>query len=524
MLPEHYYLGVVILLFILAITDLVVGVSNDAVNFLNSSIGARVASRRVIMIIAGLGIFAGALFSSGMMEIARKGIFVPDYFSFQDVMIVFLAVMLTDILLLDLFNTFGMPTSTTVSIVFELLGASVVVAAIKIWFGEAAGDNLLMYINTEKAVAIISSIFLSILFAFSLGTIVQYLTRLVFSFHIYTTKPLTRILFFAGCFSAISYFLMFKGLSGASFIQSGWVTYVQEHLLQFTLSACLIWMITGTILNAIGVNLFRVIVLFGTFSLAMSFAGNDLVNFIGVSVAGLESFNLWVNSGEEASLYLMEALGRPIQTNTPVLMAAGLVMVLTLWFSKKAQSVTETEVKLARQNDGDERFQSNRLANMLVQAFQTGNRIMVNILPKAWMSHIDERFSMLESEGDPADRPAFDLVRASINLTLASLLISLATSFKLPLSTTYVSFMVAMGSSLADRAWNSNSAAQRISGVLNVVGGWFLTALIAFSAAGLFALLIHFGKGVAVALLTAGVFYSIYRTFRLHQVKAAKPG
>lgn len=522
MLPEHYYLGIVILLFALAITDLVVGVSNDAVNFLNSSIGSKVASRKVIMTIAGLGIFTGALFSSGMMEIARKGIFVPELFSFQEVMIIFLAVMLTDILLLDLFNTFGMPTSTTVSIVFELLGASVVMALLKLWFNNNPdADGVLAYINTSKAVAIIGGIFLSVFFAFSIGTIVQYATRLVYSFQIERAKSWVNQVFFSICLSSISYFLVFKGLSGVSFLSQAFVAFVQENAAVLR-GAFVFWLVVGRALTAFQVNLLRVVVLFGTFSLAMSFAGNDLVNFIGVSIAGLESFLIWRSMGVAPDAFMMDALSEPIQTNTILLVLAGLIMVVTLWFSKKAQSVTDTEVKLGRQHEGDERFKPTAFARFMVKLFQHSNAYLTAKLPERVMHKINARFEPVAHALPEEERPAFDLVRASINLTVASLLISLATSLKLPLSTTYVSFMVAMGTSLADRAWGSASAASRIAGVTNVVGGWFLTALIAFTVSGCFALLIEWGGGLTIIAITALVFYSIYRTFRLHQRRSKR--
>ncbi len=523
MLPEQYYLGIVILLFALAITDLVVGVSNDAVNFLNSSIGSKVASRKVIMTIAGLGIFTGALFSSGMMEIARKGIFVPELFSFQEVMIIFLAVMLTDILLLDLFNSFGMPTSTTVSIVFELLGASVVMALLKLWFNDNPdADGVLAYINTSKAVAIIGGIFLSVFFAFSIGTIVQYATRLVYSFQIERAKSWVNQVFFSICLSSISYFLVFKGLSGVSFLSQACVAYAQEHAAALSGGAFVFWLVVGRALTAFQVNLLRVVVLFGTFSLAMSFAGNDLVNFIGVSIAGLESYLIWRSMGVAPDAFMMDALSEPIQTNTILLVLAGLIMVVTLWFSKKAQSVTDTEVKLGRQHDGDERFKPTAFARFMMKLFQHSNAYLTARLPERVMHKINARFEPVAQALPEEERPAFDLVRASINLTVASLLISLATSLKLPLSTTYVSFMVAMGTSLADRAWGSASAASRIAGVTNVVGGWFLTALIAFTVSGCFALLIEWGGVPAIMAITAAVFYSIYRTFRLHQHRSKK--
>lgn len=518
---EGFYLTIVVLLFALAITDLVVGVSNDAVNFLNSSIGSKVAPRRVIMIVASFGILTGALFSSGMMEIARKGIFNPDLFFFHEVMIIFLAVMITDIILLDLFNTFGMPTSTTVSIVFELLGATVMISLIKLWSIDETLLNLTQYINTQKATAIIMGIFLSVLIAFSIGAAVQYVSRALFSFDLSKRRLIARSLYAGLCFTALTYFLVFKGLKGASFITQYALNWIDLHLWVLLAAVFVLWTCVSALLTIGKVNVFRLIVLFGTFSLAMAFAGNDLVNFIGVPIAGFESFLSWSESGADAHHFLMSSLAVPVRTNTGLLLLAGVIMVVTLWFSKKARSVTETEVNLGRQDEGHERFAPSLFSRMIVELFISISKSTNRVVPEKVLKQLTNRFKGAKEEDKlkEVDRPAFDLVRASVNLTVASVLISLATSYKLPLSTTYVSFMVAMGTSLSDRAWDRESAVFRVSGVLNVIGGWLLTALIAFSVAALFALILYVFEIWGALFLVAVVCYSMFRSFVYHNRK-----
>ncbi|MCB9266276.1 MAG: inorganic phosphate transporter [Lewinellaceae bacterium] len=519
-MPE-YYLIIVILLFVLAISDLIVGVSNDAVNFLNSAIGSKVAPRHVIMIVASLGIFVGATFSSGMMEVARKGIFNPEYFVFAEVMVIFLAVMLTDIILLDLFNTFGMPTSTTVSIVFELLGAAVAVSLLKI---AAAGDSfstLAEYINSSSALAIISGIFISVGIAFVVGTFLQYLSRLLFTFQYERRMDWIGSLWSGLAFTFLTYFLIIKGIKGASFVSEDFINWVKDNTLLLIIISFAFWSIVmQAILMIFKINILRIVVLFGTFSLAMAFAGNDLVNFIGVPIAGFESFNAWSASGAGAEDFGMEVLGHPVRTKTFLLLLAGGVMILTLWFSRKAQSVTETEVNLGRQDEGSERFQPNALSRGIVRYSRQISIGMQKLVPYSWMEKAEESFQPVveevkkEGEDDPA---AFDLVRASVNLTVASMLIAFATSLKLPLSTTYVSFMVAMGTSLADRAWGRDSAVYRVAGVLNVIAGWFLTAFIAFSVSALFAWAIYSFGGWAIGVLAVLAVVLISRTFLLHR-------
>ena len=448
------------------------------------------------MIVASLGILAGATFSSGMMEVARKGIFHPEYFYFSEIMIIFIAVMLTDIILLDLFNTFGMPTSTTVSIVFELLGAAV---AVGLWKIVHAGDNLQVlgdYINSSSAILIISGIFISVLIAFFVGSLVQFVSRFLFTFHVKKQLKWVGPIWSGLALSGLTYFLLIKGLKGASFISDTFVSYISEHTLLILGVSFLFWSaLMQLLLTAYKTNILRIVVLFGTFALAMAFAGNDLVNFIGVPIAGLESYLAWDQSGSAAEGFEMSILNEPIQTKSYLLLLAGGIMVVTLWFSKKARSVTETEVNLGRQDEGAERFRSNILSRSIVRHSLYLGNFLQRMTPPAWREKIAERFQPYEEpilehqEGGP---PAFDLVRASVNLTVASALIAFATSLKLPLSTTYVSFMVAMGTSLADKAWGRSSAAFRVAGVINVIGGWFFTAFMAFTSAAIFATLIYF--------------------------------
>ncbi len=494
-----------------------VGVSNDAVNFLNSAIGSKVAPRHVIMIVASIGIFMGATFSSGMMEIARKGIFNPQYFYFSEIMIIFLAVMLTDILLLDVFNTFGLPTSTTVSIVFELLGAATAVSIVKILNAGESIQELGTYLNASSAILIISGIFISIGVAFFIGSIIQFFSRILFSFHYKKRMKFVGGIWSAVALSCLTFFLLFKGLKGASFVSDNFVAWVSSHTLELLAGATVFWFLLSQILiSFFHINILRFVVLFGTFSLAMAFAGNDLVNFIGVPIAGLESYQAWSGSGIEAENYTMDILSDPVKTKTYLLLSGGIIMVLTLWFSSKAQTVTETEVNLGRQDSRKERFNPNFLSRIIVRYTLAVGKVFKQVLPPNWLTRINNNF-LEEYYESQADAPAFDLVRASVNLTVAGVLIAFATSLKLPLSTTYVSFMVAMGTSLADRAWGRDSAVYRIAGVLNVIGGWLMTAVIAFLVSGVFAfLMIQFGLPVILLLIAISVFI-IVNTYRLHR-------
>ena len=521
---DQIYLMMLIALAVLALVDLVVGVSNDAVNFLNSAIGSKAISFRTIMIVASLGIFIGAVFSSGMMEVARKGIFVPGEFYFDEIMIIFMAVMITDILLLDFFNTLGMPTSTTVSIVFELLGAAVVMALIKIGMdpNQTYGD-LGTYINTKKATEIISGILLSVVISFSIGALVQWASRMIFSFH-YEQKIKNFGAIFGGvALTAITYFIFFKGLKGTPYYDS-----FKEVLSSQT------WMILGigfvfwALFSFLFMKIFKksiliVVITIGTFGLALAFSGNDLVNFIGVPMAAYHSFEAWSISGVPAAEFSMDVLSKKVPAEPILLFIAGGVMVLTLWFSKKAKTVTETEIGLSRQNDGAEKFQPNMLSRVLVKGGTQLSHLMSKILPSGAIAKMNQSFEKPEVMAlkDDPEAPAFDMIRASINLMVAGVLISIATSMKLPLSTTYVTFMVAMGTSLADRAWGRESAVYRVAGVINVIGGWFFTAFSAFVVAGTLAYLIFLGGGVAIAVLLILALALLVRNYLFHKKRSA---
>lgn len=500
--------------FLLAILDLIVGVSNDAVNFLNSSFGSKVASRRTILIIASFGILVGASFSSGMMEVARKGVFQPEMFSLSEVMIIFFAVMITDVILLDFFNTYALPTSTTISIVFELLGAATLLSIFKIVNEGLPLGDLGNYINTVSAITIIGGIFLSITIAFALGAFMQYIARLIFSFS-YTKKLRWFGGLWAGfCFSALSYFIVLKGIKGASFYTPDMQLFIQYKmwailLLSFIASTLL----AQTLILAFKIDVFKAVVLLGTFALALSFASNDLVNFIGVPLAGFSSFQAWSGSGLDPNSFSMHALLEPVRSNNWFLIISGAIMVATLWLSKKAQNVTETEINLGRQQEGEERFHPNDLARVVVKFARNLERFWSSLIPDSLKSRINRSFESPEYK----PKAAFDLVRASVNLTMASILISFATSLKLPLSTTYVSFMVAMGSSLSDRAWGPESATYRVAGVLNVIGGWFVTAFMAFSLAGFIAILTAVIGPWAYLLFVGLAAFSLYRNRVIHK-------
>lgn len=522
---ETIYIIIVGILFLLAASDLVVGVSNDAVNFLNSAIGSKVAPFKVIMIIASLGIIVGATFSSGMMEVARKGIFNPQFFFFSEIMIIFLAVMITDIILLDAFNTYGMPTSTTVSIVFELLGAAVGIAIIK-GYSDPDALNLSEYINSAKALAIISGILMSVVISFTVGAIVQFLTRLVFSFDYKTNIKRYGAIWGGIAITAITYFILIKGAKGASFMSSELKTTIVENTWMIIMVSLVGWISILQLLSWFTkFNVLKMIVLVGTFALAMAFAGNDLVNFIGVPLAGYESFNAFIaNVGANPDGFLMSDLTGQVKTPTLFLLIAGLIMVVTLWLSKKARTVTKTELNLARQDAGFERFGSTGFARTIVRTSSNLSKKINAFLPASLVSAIDRRFDqteLLKKKENGEEIPAFDLIRASVNLVVASILISFATSLKLPLSTTYVTFMVAMGSSLSDRAWGRESAVYRITGVFSVIGGWFLTAFSAFSIAFIVAFILYYGGFIAVFVLIALAIFLISRTHLIHKKIAA---
>lgn len=505
---ETIYLGIVLFLFLLAIFDLTVGVSNDAVNFLNSAIGAKAASFRTIIIIASAGIFCGATMSNGMMEIARHGIFRPESFYFNELMCIFLAVMVTDVVLLDIFNSLGMPTSTTVSMVFELLGGTFVLALIKI----ATGDGSMEFadlLNTEKALTVILGIFLSVAIAFFFGMLVQYLARLLFTFN-YKTRLKWSIGLFGGlAVTAIIYFMLIKGVKDASFMTVEAKAWVKDSTL-LIVGGCLVFFTSlMQVLHWCRVNVFKVIVLLGTFALAMAFAGNDLVNFVGVPLAGFSSYTEFVAHGNgDTTGFLMGALNSPAKTPFIFLFLSGIVMVISLVTSKKARNVIKTSVDLSRQEEGEEIFGSSAMARSLVRFVTSISTGLIKIIPSGVRRRMDSRFK--KDEMIIANGAAFDLVRASVNLVLAGLLIALGTSLKLPLSTTYVAFMVAMGSSLADRAWGRESAVFRVTGVLSVIGGWFITAGAAFIICFLVTLTMYYGGVIAmIAMIGLAAFLLI---------------
>ena len=498
---ETVYFGFVVFLFVLAIFDLMVGVSNDAVNFLQSAIGAKVAKFKTILTIAAIGIFAGAAMSNGMMEVARNGVFHPSFFSFQDVMFIFLAVMASDIVLLDIFNTLGMPTSTTVSMVFELLGGTFALALMKV-----AGDPSLHVadlMNTSKALTMIMAIFVSVAIAFVVGAFVQYISRTLFTF-VYKNNSLKwKIGIFGGlAFTAIIYFMLIKGLGNVTFISDAAHEWINTHSWTICGICFVVTAVLSQVLFALKVNVFKILVLTGTFALAMAFAGNDLVNFIGVPLAGYASFQDYsANAGGDAAGYMMDSLNGPAHTPVLFLIAAGLIMVISLATSKKAFNVVKTSVDLARQDAGDEMFGSSKMARVLVRFSTNTASALSELVPngvKRWFAKRFDNENVVLPQG-----AAFDEIRATVNLVVSSLLIALGTSLTLPLSTTYVTFMVAMGSSLADKAWGRESAVFRITGVISVIGGWFITAGAAFILCFLVALAMSLGGLTMASILIA---------------------
>ena len=528
------YLIMIIALGLLAVGDLVVGVSNDAVNFLNSALGSKAISVRNIMILASLGVAVGAVFSSGMMEVARKGIFNPDMFFFSEIMIIFMAVMITDILLLDFFNTLGMPTSTTVSIVFELLGAAVAVSLIKIFAGGGELGDLVEYINVAKATQIIFGIVLSVFIAFSVGAIVQYVSRLLLSYNYEQKATWVGSLFGGVALTSITYFILMKGIKGTAYAKQSFdilngstiANFMETQVIFIALTSFILLSIFSYIfISFLKINIYKIIIGVGTFSLALAFAGNDLVNFIGVPIAAWQSYEAWSVSGVQATEFSMEVLATKVPTPTILLFMAGMVMVVTLWISSKAKKVTKTEIDLARQQDTKERFSPNFLSRGLVR-FSIGlSNITSKILPQSSKDIIESRFekpAIQLSSNKSIELPAFDMIRAAVNMMVAAILISIATSFKLPLSTTYVTFMVAMGTSLADRAWGSESAVYRVAGVLNVIGGWFFTAFIAFTGCGLIAFLINLGGPSAIAILLFLALIILARNYISHRKENAQ--
>jgi phosphate/sulfate permease len=529
---DNIYLIILIALAALAVADLVIGVSNDAVNFLNSAIGSKALSFRTIMIVASVGIALGAIFSSGMMEVARKGIFNPGEFYFNEIMFIFLAVMITDILLLDFFNTLGMPTSTTVSIVFELLGASVAMSLIKIGVDNGSIGDIVEYINTSKATEIILGILLSVVVAFSIGAAVQWVSRLLLSFEFQKKDKWVGALFGGAALSAMTYFILIKGIGGTDlaersltiigdmtikeFLETQWVTVVAINFVLWSLISFFLMAFAKT-------DIYKLIIGVGTFALALAFAGNDLVNFIGVPIAAWQSFDAWQASGAEATTFGMDVLAAKVPTPTLLLFISGIIMVFTLWFSKKARYVADTEINLAREGEAKERFQPNFLSRGIVRLAIGISESTQSALPKSVNEKLAVRFkkpAISLTREKSYEKPAFDMVRAAVNLMVAGILISIATSYKLPLSTTYVTFMVAMGTSLADKAWGAESAVYRVAGVINVIGGWFGTAIIAFLASGLILSLINFGKGIAIGVLLLAAVLILIRNYISYNKKS----
>ncbi len=521
----NIYIFVVVLLLSLGIFGIIVGVSNDAVNFLNSSIGSMVAPRNTILLVASLGILVGVTFSSGMMEVARKGIFHPRFFTMPELMVAFLAVMLANVLLLDLFNTFSLPTSTTVSIVFSLLGAAVGISLIKI---SSTGQNyylLMRYINTAKALTIIMGIILSVGIAFVFGVVIQFITRFIFTFDYEKRMKQYGALWGGRALTSILFFILLKGARGSSFLTPEILNFIQSHMIEILIFTFLVSVIILQIIILFTkMNILVMIVLVGTFALAMAFAANDLVNFIGVPLAGLNAYTIAGSSGDITNT-LMTGMQKKIQTNTLILLASGGVMVATLWYSRKAQSVAKTEVDLSRQDEGTERFDSTLVSRGIVRMVSSLFEMVRVIIPKNLENKISQRLDIKEYKPviqKDGRIPSFDLLRASVNLVVASAVVSFATSMKLPLSTTYVTFMVAMGTSLSDQAWDRESAVYRVSGVLTVIAGWFMTAVIAFTVSLIFSFFIHYYKLPAILILIALTVFLIYRYHHIHTNRAKK--
>lgn len=517
---ETIYLIFIIILFLLAISDLIVGVSNDAVNFLNSAVGSKAAPLKILMLVAAAGVLAGTVFSGGMMEIARSGVFYPDKFTFADIMLIFLAVMITDVVLLDAFNTIGFPTSTTVSLIFELLGASVAIAVFKIAGGEDYAQ-LGEYINSGKALTVVLGIFLSVIIAFTVGAFIQYLTRLIFTFNYERRLKYLGGLFGGLAITTIIYFILIKGAKDAAFMTPTNYQWVKENsplilIFSFVAITSLLYLLN----TFFRINVLKIVVLVGTFALAMAFAGNDLVNFIGVPLAGYDSYITFINSpGVNPETLTMESLSGAVKTPLIFLLLSGLIMVITLYKSRKAHTVIMTEVNLSRQDEGEERFGSSALSRGIVSVSLGINKFVTGILPENTKEWISNRFAPLPRKKKEKNKPAFDLLRASVNLVVSSALIALGTSLKLPLSTTYVTFMVAMSTSLSDGAWDRESAVFRITGVFSVIGGWFFTAISAFMLAFILASLFYYGGIIAIFVMISVAVFMAYRTHRIHLKK-----
>lgn len=527
---DTIYIVIIIALFLLAVFDLNNGVANDAVNFLNSAIGSKVAPVRVILTVASIGVLIGSIFSSGMMEIARSGIFVPGSFTFHEVMFLFLGVMIAEVLLLDTFNTFGLPTSTTVSIVFGLMGAGVASAFYRISTmpkGSDSSTKILEYINTDKSFEIVLGILLSVAIAFTVGMVVMWISRFIFSFRYQRSFKIVGSLWCGIAMTAICYFAMFKGLTSTSLIDRELLSWVEHNMLTALVVSFGGFSVLMVILQHLFmVNILRLTVLAGTFSLALAFAGNDLVNFIGVFVAALDSCGMasdFVSAGGDLSNYYMGGLEGPAPANPLILGGAGIIMVLALWFSKKAKTVIETGVELSRQGDGGvERFGSVPPARATVRAAIALGSVIKLLVPPRMLVKMNRRWNPIPLPSNPKDRLPFDLIRATVNLTVASLLIAWATSYKLPLSTTYVTFMVAMGSSLADKAWGRESAVYRVTGVFTVISGWFMTGLAAFTLASILTLILQYGEIWSVGVLLPFTAIVLIRSRIWHRKREEK--
>jgi len=509
---ETVYLGIVIFLFMLAVFDLLVGVSNDAVNFMNSAVGAKVAKFRTIIIVAAAGVFLGAIMSNGMMDIARHGIFQPSNFSFYEIMCILLAVMVTDVVLLDVFNTLGLPTSTTVSMVFELLGGTFILAILKILGDETGMYSLGDMMNTEKAFSVIMAIFLSVAIAFIAGTVVQYISRLIFSFNYKKNLSWTIGIFGGLSTTALAYFILLQGLKSSPYISPDTLAWISDHNSLLILGCFIFFTLLMQVLHWCKVNVFRIIVLLGTFSLALAFAGNDLVNFIGVPLAGYSSYMDYVANANGTGIhdFMMSSLMSSAKTPMIFLFLSGLVMVYALATSKKAQNVIKTSVDLSRQEEGDEMFGSSALARTIVRRATATNEFLIKVIPANVRNWINNRFN--KDDVILENGAAFDLVRASVNLVLSGLLIIIGTTMKLPLSTTYVTFIVAMGSSLADRAWGRESAVYRITGMFSVIGGWFITAFVAFTVCALVTIIMYYTSFVGMFIFICLAVFLLVRS------------
>jgi phosphate/sulfate permease len=521
-----FFTVLLIILFATAIIDLIVGVSNDAVNFLNSAIGSKVAPIRTILLVASAGVVLGSMFSSGMMEIARNGLFNPSFFTFEQVMFLFLAVMLTDIILLDFYNSLGLPTSTTVSLVFEILGAAFAIGVLHAFatglsWGDIELDNIL---NFSSAFTIISGIFLSIFLAFIVGSLIQRLSRVIFTFSIKKSVKKYGSVFCGLSITTIIYFLLIKGVKGSALVSDAQVEWVVENTWSIVLASFVFFsLVIQLIMWYTKINPLKVVVLLGTFSLAMAFAGNDLVNFIGVAVGGLVAFQNWAASGIPADQYQMGVLAEKLVTPTWILLVAGLVMVITLWTNAKSRKVTETELSLSRQDEGDEKFRPNVVSRIMVGVALLAGKTMDSLLPRSWSKSIEKRFNKRDTDSmGEKDQPSFDLVRASVNLLVSSVLIAFGTSQKLPLSTTFVTFMVAMGTSFADQAWGRESAVYRVAGVMNVIAGWLITAVIAFTFSGFIAFILFKTGHAGVIIVTVVAAFLLIRSHVLFARKEKK--